>query len=136
MRITEAMERRLETDNRKQKESLHRKLQLLCKNSAWKQAGRTDIITNISKKTLARYELETLYLGLKFDTGKNAKTYADYVLKKRGSTWLRYVDDVLVIVPKGTNINNNLTLFNKVHKDIQFTVEEEQPLPVEEDYLS
>ncbi|XP_063871036.1 uncharacterized protein LOC135106189 [Scylla paramamosain] len=47
-------------------------------------------------------------------------------IMSRGSTWLRYVDDVLVIVPKGTNINNKLTLLNKVHKDTQFTVEEEQ----------
>ncbi|XP_063849711.1 uncharacterized protein LOC135093961 [Scylla paramamosain] len=40
---------------------------------------------NISNKTLARYELEALSLGLKFDTGKNTNTYADYVLKNY--TW-------------------------------------------------
>ena len=43
-----------------------------------------------------------------------------------GSTWFQYVDDVLVVVPKGTNIENKLRMLNGVNKDIQFTLEEEK----------
>lgn len=42
-------------------------------------------MTNISSKVLTRYELEALSLGLKFDTGKNTKTYADHIMKNY--TW-------------------------------------------------
>lgn len=44
----------------------------------------------------------------------------------RGSTGVRYVDNVLMIVPKGTNIGNKLRILNNVNNDIQFTVEEEK----------
>ena len=43
----------------------------------------------------------------------------------RGASWFRYVDDVLVIVPEKTNMNNKLRMLNEVNDYIQFTVEEE-----------
>lgn len=43
----------------------------------------------------------------------------------RGATWLRYVDDILVITPRNTNLNNKLRRLNNVHERIQFTIEEE-----------
>ncbi|XP_076032503.1 uncharacterized protein LOC143020222 [Oratosquilla oratoria] len=39
-----------------------------------------------------------------------------------GTTWLRYVDDVIVIIPENANIEHKL---NRNNKDIQFTVEME-----------
>lgn len=44
----------------------------------------------------------------------------------RSATWYRYVDDVIVIVPKTTNINNKLRMLNNVNSNIQFTIEEEK----------
>ena len=44
----------------------------------------------------------------------------------RGSTWLRYVDDVIVILPNSTNVENKLRRLNGVNKDIQFTIETEK----------
>ena len=44
----------------------------------------------------------------------------------RNCTWYRYVDDVLVVVPNKTNIENKLRMLNNVQSDIQFTVEEER----------
>jgi hypothetical protein len=44
----------------------------------------------------------------------------------RHSTWLRYVDDVLVIVPRRSCLHHTLTRLNSVHEKIQFTVEEEE----------
>ena len=43
----------------------------------------------------------------------------------RGSQWYRYVDDVLVIVPKNTNLNNKLRRLNSINDNIEFTLEEE-----------
>ena len=43
----------------------------------------------------------------------------------RGCTWLRYVDDVLVVMPEQTNVDNKLRMLNNVNNDIQFTVEME-----------
>lgn len=43
----------------------------------------------------------------------------------RNSTWMRYIDDVLVVIPKRTNVENKLRLLNEVHNKIQFTVEKE-----------
>ena len=40
--------------------------------------------------------------------------------------WLRYVDDILVVVPRRTDLPALLTRLNAVHPSIQFTVEEEQ----------
>ena len=39
--------------------------------------------------------------------------------------WLRYVDDVLVIVPRRTNLQDTLTRLNDIHPTIQFTLEME-----------
>ena len=44
----------------------------------------------------------------------------------RGTTWLRYVDDVIVVIPRETNVANKLRRLNNVNKDIQFTVEMEE----------
>lgn len=41
------------------------------------------------------------------------------------STWMRYVDDVLVVVPKDTNLSEKLALLNSVNPKVQFTVEKE-----------
>lgn len=43
----------------------------------------------------------------------------------RGASWFRYMDDILVVVPKETNLENKLRMLNNVHSDIQFTLEEE-----------
>ncbi|XP_070001401.1 uncharacterized protein [Penaeus vannamei] len=49
----------------------------------------------------------------------------------RHSTWLHYVDDVLIIVPRRLCLHHMLTRLNSVHEKTQFTVEEEvdQKLP-------
>lgn len=48
----------------------------------------------------------------------------------RQSTWLRYVDDVLVILPRRSCLQHTLTQLNSVHEKIQFTVEEvDQKVP-------
>ncbi|XP_069998530.1 uncharacterized protein [Penaeus vannamei] len=48
----------------------------------------------------------------------------------RHSTWLRYVDDVLVIVPRRSCSHHTMTRLNSVREKIQFTVEEiDQKLP-------
>ena len=44
----------------------------------------------------------------------------------RDAKWYRYVDDVLVIVPQNTDVDNKLRRLNEVNKDIQFTVENEE----------
>ena len=43
----------------------------------------------------------------------------------RETHWFRFVDDVLVIAPEGTNLNVKLRDLNLVNNDIQFTVEHE-----------
>ena len=43
-----------------------------------------------------------------------------------GSIWLRYVDDVLVVVPRETDLKEKLRKLNEVHENIQFTLEEEK----------
>lgn len=35
-----------------------------------------------------------------------------------GSTWFKYVDDALIIVPMGTNISKELRMLNSFNKDI------------------
>ncbi|XP_069977552.1 uncharacterized protein [Penaeus vannamei] len=49
----------------------------------------------------------------------------------RHSSWLRYVDDVLVIVPRRSFLHHTLTRLNPVQEKIRFSVEEEvdQKLP-------
>ena len=51
----------------------------------------------------------------------------DSLLRVMGddSSWFRYVDDVLVIMPTNTDVKDKLRRLNKVNKYIQFTVEEE-----------
>ena len=44
----------------------------------------------------------------------------------RNATWVRYVDDVLVVISKNANIDNKLRMLNSVHHRIQFTVEKEE----------
>ncbi|XP_043205006.1 uncharacterized protein LOC122372176 [Amphibalanus amphitrite] len=39
--------------------------------------------------------------------------------------WLRYVDDILVVVPKETNLEDKLDRLNSVEEKIQFTLEKE-----------
>ena len=40
--------------------------------------------------------------------------------------WLRYVDDIIVVVPSRTNLQDLQARLNAVHPSIQFTIEEEQ----------
>lgn len=50
-----------------------------------------------------------------------------HYLKIVGSdiTWFRYVDVILVIVPKTTHLNRTLVIINQINSKIQFTVEME-----------
>lgn len=43
----------------------------------------------------------------------------------RRISWSRYVDDVIVITSKGTNLQSKRRRFNEVNEKIQFTNEEE-----------
>lgn len=45
------------------------------------------------------------------------------------SSWFRYMDNVLVIVPERTNIDNKLRMLNEVDIHIEFTVEVNNMLP-------
>ncbi|XP_069991692.1 uncharacterized protein [Penaeus vannamei] len=58
------------------------------------------------------------------------RDHYSYDIIGRHSTWLRYVD-VLVIVPRRSCLNDMLTQLNSVLEKIQFTVEaeEDQKLP-------
>lgn len=40
--------------------------------------------------------------------------------------WYRYVDDVLIVVPEELDLNKKLRELNEVHRNIQFTLEEEK----------
>ena len=42
-----------------------------------------------------------------------------------GMIWARYVDDVIVVVPKGLDLENKLDELNAVNDKIQFTLEKE-----------
>ncbi|XP_076066079.1 uncharacterized protein LOC143039723 [Oratosquilla oratoria] len=44
----------------------------------------------------------------------------------RGSTWLRYVNDIIVILPSFSSVENKLRRLNGVKKDIKFTIETEK----------
>ena len=46
--------------------------------------------------------------------------------KNSDSIWLRYVDDVLVVVPKNMDLEDKLRQMNSVNEKIQFTIEMEQ----------
>ena len=56
--------------NAEQRNRLKWKLDDLCRKSKWKEAGNIHIVNNVSSRQLTAYELETLVLGLKFDSGK------------------------------------------------------------------
>jgi len=43
-----------------------------------------------------------------------------------GSIWMRYVDDVLVVIPKDTDLDEKLTMLNAVNENVQFTIETER----------
>lgn len=44
----------------------------------------------------------------------------------RDSLWLRYVDDIVVVVPKKKNLKEELKKLNSVHGNIELTIEEEK----------
>ena len=44
----------------------------------------------------------------------------------RGNKWVRYVDDILVIVHKNVDLQNKLARLNRINDRIQFTIEEEE----------
>ena len=79
--LTPNMQRILMTESKKQTENLQRKLMSPCQTSAWKDVGKAENVVNLSNKILTKNESEALSLGLKFDSGVDNKTYADYVLK-------------------------------------------------------
>ncbi|XP_076055136.1 telomerase reverse transcriptase-like [Oratosquilla oratoria] len=42
------------------------------------------------------------------------------------TTWLWYVDDVLAITPRETDLSNKLNMLNRIESNIQFTMEQEE----------
>ena len=52
----------------------------------------------------------------------------EYFLRIMGRNvlWVRYVDDVLAVIPIKTNVENKLRLLNEVNDKIQFTIEKEE----------
>ena len=67
--------------NEKQRTSLNNKLVSLCRRSMWRDAGRSDIVTNRSSHELSGNEREALSLGYKFSTGKDSEAYVDHLNK-------------------------------------------------------
>lgn len=53
----------------------------LCEKSDWKDMGRTDLVNNLSRRTLSPTELQTLSVGLKLDTGIDKRCYSKHVTK-------------------------------------------------------
>ena len=43
----------------------------------------------------------------------------------KDSYWMRYVDDVIVIIPENTDLDEKLARLNEVDSKIQFTIERE-----------
>ncbi|XP_076044806.1 uncharacterized protein LOC143027405 [Oratosquilla oratoria] len=58
-----------------------RKLEELCDESEWKNAGKPGIVNNLSSKQLSKSEKEALSLGLKFDTGIKKYNYVEQVCR-------------------------------------------------------
>ena len=79
--ISAQQQEELKKANEKQRISLSNKLAALCRNSPWKTAGRSELITNLSSRQLSENEVEALSLGYKFSTGKDSATYVDHVNK-------------------------------------------------------
>ena len=75
--LNERLRRNSEKHQKQLKEKLHR----LCLNSTWKDAGNKKLISNLSSRILNETEKEALSLGLKFDTGKNNKSFLDFIIK-------------------------------------------------------
>ena len=67
--------------NESQQKSLEKKLQDLCANSPWKEAGNLDIVRNFSSRQMSDIEKEALSLGLKFDSGKDKRSFVEHVNK-------------------------------------------------------
>ena len=78
-KLTKQHETKLKRLNNEQQNRLKRKLDELCKNSKWREAGNVDILTNISSRQLTEYEREALALGLKFDSGKDKFSLAEHI---------------------------------------------------------
>ncbi|XP_076035385.1 uncharacterized protein LOC143021660 [Oratosquilla oratoria] len=72
---------KIKEEDRIHKAKLQMKLEHLCSNSRWKEVGRHELITNLSSLRLTKIQEEPLSLSLKFSTGINHKTTADYVEK-------------------------------------------------------
>ena len=72
--------------NTEQQAKLKRKLTDLCRNSMWSEAGRDDLITNLSTRELSSDEKEVLSYGLKFDSGKDRLTLVEHVSKNYKSS--------------------------------------------------
>ena len=81
MKIYREHTEELKSFNLEQKERLNRKLVKLCNDSKWAEAGRREIITNLSSRVLSDNEVQALSLGLKFDTGKDRCTLAEHVMR-------------------------------------------------------
>lgn len=77
--ISPSLQTKLRKYNDKQRNKLERKLKRLCAKSAWKKAGKVDIVSNLSSRVLTDDEKEALALGLKFDSGKDKYTFMDHV---------------------------------------------------------
>ena len=80
-RLSSHLSEKLKKFNEQQRQRLDRKLDRLCRNSPWATSGRTDIIRNLSSRTLSKYEEEALSLGLKFSSGKDNKELSDHIVK-------------------------------------------------------
>ena len=62
---------------------LDRKLKKLCSESKWAEAGRHEIITNLSSRILTENEKQALSLGLKFDIGNDRRTLSEGVSRNQ-----------------------------------------------------
>ena len=79
--LTHKHKEELKRINAGQQTRLKRKLEDLCRNSMWGEAGRNDIVTNLSSRELTIDEKEALSYGLKFDAGKDRLTLLDHISK-------------------------------------------------------
>ena len=83
VRISDEQKEELKSANREQNMRLDRKLKKLCSESKWADAGRDEIITNLSASILTESEKQALSLGLKFDTGNDRCTLSEGVSKNQ-----------------------------------------------------
>ena len=77
--LSNTLRTKLKKFNDDQRARLNRKLKKLCECSPWREAGSADIITNLSTRVLNNDEKEALALGLKFDSGRDRKSYSEHV---------------------------------------------------------